>query len=109
MGAFVYILHCSDGSYYTGLARGHELDRRISEHQQGIGGDYTRRRLPVTLLWHHHFDQIADAVLWERKLKGWSRAKKEAMMSGAWDTVSFSAKRPAQHARLKSKTEETSS
>jgi putative endonuclease len=110
MGAFVYILRCSDGSYYTGSARGEELDRRVSEHQQGIGGDYTRRRLPVTLFWHVHFDEIRDAVLWERKIKGWSRAKKQAMMNGDWDSVSFFAKRPTEQVRLLNrKNQETSS
>ncbi|MBI1867954.1 MAG: GIY-YIG nuclease family protein [Methylocystis sp.] len=100
MGAFVHILRCSDGSYYTGSARGDDLDRRISEHQQGVGGDYTRRRLPVILVWHQYFDRITDAVVWERQLKGWSRAKKEAMIRDKWDDVSFRAKRPSQQAKL---------
>lgn len=110
MGAFVYILRCVDSSYYTGSARGEELDRRISEHQQGLGGDYTCRRLPVTLVWHEHFEEITDAVFWERKIKGWSRAKKEAMMKGDWSALSFLAKRPTQQAKLRSRNDkETSS
>ena len=55
----------------------------------------------MTLIWHLHFEEITDAVLWERKIKGWSRAKKEAMMKGEWDMVSFFAKRPSQQAKLK--------
>lgn len=109
MGAFVYILLCADGSYYTGSARGNELDRRISEHNQGIGSDYTRRRLPVTLVWRQHFDQVTDAVLWERRLKGWSRSKKEAMIRGDWAEVSFRAKRPTQQARLSAREREKTS
>lgn len=107
MGAFVYILLCADKSYYVGSTRGDAfaLDRRLSEHRQGMGGDYTKRRLPVALAWNQYFDRIVDAIFWERKIKGWSRAKKEALIRGDWDSVTFFAKRPSQQQKLKAKQE----
>jgi putative endonuclease len=77
MGAFVYMLRCSDGSYYVGSATGEDLAPRIAQHQSGAYPGYTFTRLPVTLVWSEHFPQITDAIATERKLKGWSRAKEE--------------------------------
>jgi len=81
MNAFVYILRCSDGSYYVGSARG-SLERRILQHNAGAFGGYTFTRRPVELVHHEDFERITDAVAAERKLKGWSRAKKEALIAG---------------------------
>ena len=86
MNAFVYILRCSDGSYYVGSARG-SLERRIDEHNAGAFGGYTAARRPVTLVYSQDFDRISDAVEAERKLKGWSRAKKEALIAGDFDRL----------------------
>jgi predicted GIY-YIG superfamily endonuclease len=80
-GAFLYILRCSDGSYYVGTTRG-TLEDRIAKHNDGTFGGYTARRRPVTLLFHQEFDRITDAVAAERQIKNWSRAKKEALMGG---------------------------
>jgi putative endonuclease len=80
-GATVYILQCADGSFYTGITR-RALDERLAEHNDGLGGDYTRRRLPVTLIYADHFQRISDAVATERRIKGWSRAKKQALIVG---------------------------
>jgi len=85
MPAFVYILRCNDGSYYVGSTRGDDVDRRLSEHQQGLYDGYTAARLPVVLAWSGGFDRIVDAIAFERKLKGWSRAKKEALIAGEWE------------------------
>jgi putative endonuclease len=91
-GAYVYILRCADGSYYAGSAR-LGLDRRIAEHNGGVYGGYTSKRLPVELVWAEHFPFIADAIAAERQIKGWSRAKKEALMQGDFDLVRQLSKR----------------
>jgi len=87
MGAFVYMLHCADDSFYVGSATGDDLDKRIAEHQTGAYPGYTRSRRPVELMWSEHFDRITDAIAVERKLKGWSRAKKSALIKGDWPRV----------------------
>jgi putative endonuclease len=84
MGAFVYMLQCCDGSYYVGTATGNDLTRRIAEHQSGAFAGYTYSRRPVELAWSEHFDRITDAIAVERKLKGWTRAKKQALIRGDW-------------------------
>ncbi len=81
MPAFVYILRCRDGKYYVGSTRD-TLERRVNEHNSGILAGYTKSRRPVELVFAQEFDRIVDAVAAERQLKGWSRAKKEALMSG---------------------------
>jgi putative endonuclease len=81
MGAWVYILQCSDGSYYVGRTT-RALDERIAEHNEGRFGGYTARRRPVSLEWAEYFETIIDAFEFEARLKGWSRAKKEALMAG---------------------------
>ncbi len=91
-GASVYILLCADGSYYTGLTR-KEVETRVGEHNAGINAEYTSQRRPVTLLWSAHFDQLTDAIATERRIKGWSRAKKEAFMRGDFETLSLLASR----------------
>jgi putative endonuclease len=78
-GAFLYILRCSDGSYYIGTTRT-ALETRIAEHNAGTLGGYTSTRRPVTLVYSQWFDRITDAIENERKLKRWSRAKKEALI-----------------------------
>ena len=93
-GAHVYMLRCADGSYYVGSAR-LGLDRRLSEHNDGTYGGYTSRRRPVVLAWAEHFPDITDAIAVERQLKGWSRAKKEALIRGDWDAIQALAKRRA--------------
>lgn len=86
MDAFVYILRCRDGSYYVGSARG-SLERRILQHNAGTFGGYTFDRRPVVLVYSENFERITDAVAAERKLKGWSRAKKEALIAGDFDKL----------------------
>jgi putative endonuclease len=80
-GAFLYILRCADGSYYIGTTRS-ALEIRIAQHNAGTFGGYTATRRPVTLVFSQWFDRITDAVENERKLKKWSRAKKEAFIRG---------------------------
>ncbi|MEJ2624593.1 MAG: GIY-YIG nuclease family protein [Pseudolabrys sp.] len=101
MGAFVYMLRCADGSYYVGTATGGDVTKRIAEHQSGVYPGYTWSRRPVTLVWSEHFDRITDAIAVERKLKGWSRAKKEALIGGDWAPVQRLSRRRAGRARSK--------
>ncbi|HET7849304.1 MAG TPA: GIY-YIG nuclease family protein [Pseudolabrys sp.] len=95
MVAFVYMLECADGSYYVGSATGDDLSKRISEHQSGARPGYTWSRRPVKLVWSEHFDRITDAIAAERKLKGWSRAKKEALIKDDWLSIHALSKRRA--------------
>jgi len=92
MTAFAYMLRCSDGSYYVGSARG-DLDHRIAEHNAGLHEGYTFRRRPVALVWSQEFDRITDAIAAERQIKGWSRAKKEALIAGKYGTIKQLARR----------------
>ena len=93
MGAFVYMLHCADGSYYVGTATGADLSKRIAEHQAGAYPGYTWSRRPVRLVRSEYFDRITDAIAAERKIKGWSRAKKGALIKGDWKAVSALSRR----------------
>jgi putative endonuclease len=95
MGAFVYVLQCADGSYYVGSATGDDLWRRVAEHEAGAYRGYTYTRRPIRLIWSEHFDRITDAIAVERKIKGWSRAKKETLVKGDWSKIKLLAKRRA--------------
>jgi putative endonuclease len=86
MGIFVYMLRCSDGSYYVGSTRA-GLEQRINQHNAGYFGGYTAKRRPVTLVFHQEFQRITDAIAAERQLKGWSRAKKEALIRGDYAAI----------------------
>jgi putative endonuclease len=92
LGAHVYMLRCSDGSYNVGSAR-LGLDRRLSEHHNGTYGGYTSKRLPVVLVWSERFLNITDAITAERQIKGWSRTKKEALIRGDYELLRVLAKR----------------
>jgi len=81
-GASIYILRCADGSYYTGITR-RSVDERVSDHAQGLIDGYTARRLPVELVLSEHYERVDGAIAAERRIKGWSRAKKEAYIRGA--------------------------
>jgi len=89
---WVYLLRCRDGSYYTGHTD--DLEKRMAEHQQGIGADWTRRRRPVELVWSGWVGERYDALAFERRVKNWSRAKKEALIAGDWEKVGYFAKPP---------------
>ncbi len=84
---WVYILRCADGSYYTGHTD--DLQRRIAEHQHGVAMNcYTFKRRPLSLVFSQPFVSRTAALAAEQQIKGWSRAKKEAMMRGDWSEVS---------------------
>jgi predicted GIY-YIG superfamily endonuclease len=78
----VYILRCRDGTYYTGVTS--DVTRRIAEHTAGINECYTFTRRPVVLMYAARFPTPREAISFEKQLKGWSRAKKEALMRGDW-------------------------
>ena len=82
MAIWVYIVKCSDGSYYTGSHRGSNVMDRVDEHNSGKHGGYTNKRRPVELVWANEFQSIREGISWERQIKGWSRAKKEALIHG---------------------------
>lgn len=86
MPAYLYMLRCIDGSYYVGKTQS-SLEQRISQHNTGHFGGYTATRRPVTLVFHQEFQQITDAIAAERQLKGWSRAKKEALIRGDYELL----------------------
>ena len=95
-GAWLYILRCSDGSYYVGTTRG-SLESRVAQHNAGTFEGYTASRRPVELIFSQWFDQITDAIENERKLKKWSRAKKEAFIRGEFESLQQLAKRKSPH------------
>ncbi len=77
-----YLLRCNDGSYYAGHTD--NLEVRLAQHQSGLLPGYTLGRLPVTLVWSDEFATRDEAFAAERRVKGWSRAKKEALIAGDW-------------------------
>lgn len=90
--AWVYILQCTDGSYYVGQTV--NLEMRIAQHQAGEGSDWTKRRLPVELVFSQEMPDKDSAFQAERQIKNWSRAKKEALITGNWDLLRWLAKKP---------------
>jgi putative endonuclease len=85
MSFAAYLLRCADGSYYAGHTD--DLHCRLGLHQSGECGGYTASRRPVELVWSQDFVTREEALAAERQIKGWSRAKKEALMAGDWGRV----------------------
>jgi len=81
----MYILQCSDGRYYTGSTN--DLEKRMEEHQNGGGSNFTHKNLPVSLMYFEEFQRIDDAFFREKQIQGWSRKKKEALMNGKFDLL----------------------
>jgi len=78
---YVYILECSNGQYYTGSTK--NLDFRLAEHQTGDGANFTKKHLPVKLVYYDEFVRIDEAFYREKQIQGWSRKKKEALINNA--------------------------
>ena len=92
--AWTYILQCSDGSYYVGSTI--DLAQRLLQHNAGEVAAYTRRRRPVTLVWAAESESIRDAYATERRIHGWSRAKKRALIEGDFEALKLlSSRSPA--------------
>jgi predicted GIY-YIG superfamily endonuclease len=86
MTFWVYVLRCADGSYYTGHTE--DLATRVAQHVAGEIPGYTSTRRPVALVFSQEVATREEALTSERQIKGWSRAKKEAMTRGDWAEVS---------------------
>ena len=82
---YVYILKCVEGSSYTGSTT--NLEQRLAQHQNAYFKGYTSSRLPVELVWWSEFSTEHEAFVCERQIKGWSRAKKTALIRGDWDAI----------------------
>lgn len=83
---FVYILKCSDQSYYTGVTN--EVERRVAEHQYGLNLKcYTYKRRPVILKFIEEFNDVKQAITREKQIKGWTRKKKEALIKLDFDKL----------------------
>lgn len=93
----LYILECADGSFYIGHTD--DLDRRMEQHDQGHGCAYTADRRPVKLIHTEAFETRYEALAMERRLKGWSRAKKLAYIADDWDALSRLSKGKHRHQR----------
>ncbi|THV61369.1 GIY-YIG nuclease family protein [Flagellimonas alvinocaridis] len=93
--SYVYILKCSDGTYYTGVTS--DLEKRIEEHIVGKRStSYTFSRRPVELVFYAKFTQIELAIQKEKQIKKWSKAKKEALINGQYDALPNLAKKKFQ-------------
>ena len=89
--AWLYILECSDGTYYVGSTK--DLEYRLSEHQTGKGAKYTSRRLPVQLVYSEEYDKVTDAYIREKQVQNWSKAKRQALINGNLETLRRLAKK----------------
>jgi putative endonuclease len=89
--AWMYILECSDSSYYVGSTK--DLELRLSQHQEGLGASYTSLRLPVKLVYCEEYDRIDYAFYREKQVQGWRRAKREALINGDPDLLPVLAKK----------------
>ena len=88
----VYVLECSDGTYYTGVTR--NVERRFQQHQAGVHPKaYTFTRRPVKLKWAVSFTRIDHAIEVEKQIKRWSSKKKAALIENDWDLISQLAKK----------------
>lgn len=83
---WVYMLHCADNTYYVGVTN--DIERRYNEHVRGRNADaYTHERRPVQLVYSTTFSYILDAIAWEKQIKRWGRAKKEALIRGDFEKL----------------------
>ena len=95
----VYLLKCADGSYYAGHTDA--LEPRLAQHRAGLGSDWTKRRLPVALVWTDSTPTREEALAFERRIKGWTRAKKEALIAGDWIQIGELARPPHERQMVK--------
>ena len=88
---YVYILECSDGTYYVGSTT--NIEARVHQRQTGIGGDYTRRRRPVRLAFYQEMESIEAAYAMERRIHAWSHQKRQALIDGDFERLKALARR----------------
>ena len=102
MKGYLYILKCFNDLYYTGSTI--DLDKRFEQHQSGEGSNFTKKHLPVELVYFEEFDRIDNAFYREKQIQGWSRVKKEALIKGESNQLhSLSECRNETHSRFKQK------
>ncbi len=94
MSFYAYLLRCADGSYHAGHTD--NLEHRIGSHQAGEVEGYTQSRRPVVLVWSQDFPSRIEALEAERRIKGWSRIKKEALIAGDWSALHDAAVPPGE-------------
>ncbi|KIO51107.1 GIY-YIG nuclease family protein [Flavobacterium hibernum] len=83
---YVYILKCSDDSYYTGVTS--DIERRLNEHCFGSNKEsYTYSKRPLELVFCTEFNDVNQAIAFEKQVKGWSRKKKEAIINDKWEDL----------------------
>jgi len=87
----MYILKCSDGTYYTGSTK--DVSVRLKQHESGQGANHTKKRLPVELVYYEQYDRIDHAFYREKQIQGWSRNKKEALIDGRIEELPSLAKK----------------
>ena len=88
---YVYILRCSDGSYYVGYAE--DLEKRLKVHSEGRASPYTACRLPLDLVYSEKHETMESVRRRERQLKRWTRKKKEALFSGDMEELKKMSKK----------------
>ena len=103
MPFWAYMLHCNAGRFYTGHTD--DLERRVAQHQTGHFEGFTKRFLPVELVWAQEFMTRDEAKVAELKIKGWSRAKKLALIRGDWEAISRLAKKKGSPSTSSGRTE----
>ena len=87
---YVYILKCSDNSYYTGITN--NLEKRYNEHKFGKNRNcYTFKKRPLELVFNQEFNDVLQAIYFEKKIKKWTRVKKEALINDDWDMLQILA------------------
>ena len=102
MKGYMYILKCSDGSYYVGSTTNLEL--RLAQHQAGVGANHTKKRLPIELVYYEEYPRIDEAFYREKQVQGWRREKKEALIRGDFDELRHLSKNYSQLVASKSST-----
>jgi putative endonuclease len=101
MPGYMYILLCANGNYYTGSTT--DLQKRLEEHQNGEGANFTRKNLPVKLVYYEEYARIDDAFYREKQVQKWSRKKKEALIRSDFNMLQKYAEcQNATHGRNKS-------
>lgn len=88
---YMYILECDNGNYYTGSTK--NLEERLKQHQAGEGSNYTKKNLPVKLVYYEVYDRIDTAFYREKQVQKWSRKKKKALMNGEFGELPNLAKK----------------
>lgn len=99
MKGYMYILQCADGSYYTGSTK--DLKKRLNEHDNLLGANYTKKKQPVRLVYYEEYTRIDEAFYREKQVQGWSHAKKKALIVGSITKLSLLSRNYRQFGKYK--------